>query len=125
MKNDETLARRMAVWSALCELDDYPCQYCRENLIETDCANYRGCEKWVSWFKSAWRSARRAEITPPDIIGLECNVFDVEEIYPNCTVQIWKNSVTGECSIGWRRNDGNEYGMQKINADEGDQGEMP
>ena len=28
-------------------------------------------------------------------------VFDEEEIIHNCTVQIWRNSVTGEVSIGW------------------------
>ena len=32
------------------------------------------------------------------------NMFDIEEIIPNCTVQIWKNSVTGEISVGWFRN---------------------
>lgn len=32
---------------------------------------------------------------------IETNIFDIEEIYPNCTVQILKNSVTGEKSIGW------------------------
>lgn len=32
---------------------------------------------------------------------VETNVFDVEEIHHNCTVQILRNSVTGEQSIGW------------------------
>ena len=32
-------------------------------------------------------------------------IYDQEEIYPNCTVQIWKNSVTGECSVGWWKNE--------------------
>lgn len=36
---------------------------------------------------------------------IETNVFDVEEVHPNCTVIIWKNSVTGEYSIGWYDND--------------------
>ena len=31
-------------------------------------------------------------------------VFDVEEIHDNCTVQILKNSVTGETSVGWWEN---------------------
>ena len=39
----------------------------------------------------------------PDII--ETNIFDQEEIHPNCTVQILKNSVTGEVSVGWWPND--------------------
>jgi len=28
-------------------------------------------------------------------------IYDIEEIHENCTVEIWKNSVTGEVSIGW------------------------
>ena len=35
----------------------------------------------------------------------EVNFFDQEEIIPNCTVQILTNSVTGQQSVGWRRND--------------------
>jgi len=32
-------------------------------------------------------------------------IYDEEEIHPNCTVQIWRNSVTGEESIGWWDNE--------------------
>lgn len=32
---------------------------------------------------------------------IETNIYDVEEVYHNCTVQILRNSVTGEQSIGW------------------------
>ena len=39
----------------------------------------------------------------PDTI--ETNIFDIEEIHPNCTVQILRNSVTGEVSVGWWPND--------------------
>ena len=39
----------------------------------------------------------------PDII--ETNLFDIEEIYPNCTVQVLTNSVTGEVSVGWWPNE--------------------
>jgi len=38
----------------------------------------------------------------PDII--ETNIFDIEEIHPDCTVQILKNSITGEVSVGWWEN---------------------
>lgn len=31
-------------------------------------------------------------------------IYDQEEIHENCTVQIWKNSATGEVSIGWWEN---------------------
>lgn len=39
----------------------------------------------------------------PDLI--ETNIFDIEEIHPNCTVQILTNSVTGEVSVGWWENE--------------------
>lgn len=39
---------------------------------------------------------------------IQTNIFDEEIIYPNCTVQILRNSVTGEESVGWWRN--NEEG---------------
>ena len=32
------------------------------------------------------------------------NVYDEREIHENCTVEIWKNSTTGEISIGWYEN---------------------
>jgi hypothetical protein len=40
-----------------------------------------------------------------DNIKIEANVFDIEEIYSDCTVQILKNSTTGEISVGWWKND--------------------
>lgn len=37
-----------------------------------------------------------------DAFGLyETNIFDEEETYHGCTVQVLKNTVTGEISIGW------------------------
>lgn len=36
---------------------------------------------------------------------VETNLYDIEEIHPNCTVQILRNSVTGEVSVGWWPND--------------------
>ena len=35
----------------------------------------------------------------------ETGLYDLEEIYPNCTVQVLKNTDTGETSIGWWPND--------------------
>ncbi|MCQ4770324.1 hypothetical protein NE579_07590 [Intestinimonas massiliensis] len=40
----------------------------------------------------------------PLITHVETNIFDIEEIYPNCTVQVLRNSVTGEVSVGWWKN---------------------
>lgn len=39
---------------------------------------------------------------------VETNIFDKEEIFPNCTVQVLTNTVTGEVSIGWWENDPTE-----------------
>ena len=36
-----------------------------------------------------------------EVLSVVTNIFDEEEIYENCTVQILRNSVTGEMSIGW------------------------
>ena len=36
---------------------------------------------------------------------VETNIFDKEKIIENCTVQILENSITGEVSVGWWRNE--------------------
>lgn len=36
--------------------------------------------------------------------AVEINLFDQEEIHTNCTVQVWRNSKTGEESVGWWEN---------------------
>lgn len=36
---------------------------------------------------------------------VESNIYDEEETYYDCTVQVLRNSITGETSIGWFRND--------------------
>ena len=38
------------------------------------------------------------------VVKVETNIFDKEEIYPNCTVQVLTNTVTGEVSVGWWKN---------------------
>lgn len=40
-------------------------------------------------------------------IAVETNVYDTEEIHHNCTVQILTNSVTGEVSVGWWKEENN------------------
>lgn len=45
-------------------------------------------------FETAWN--RRTTV--------ETNIFDKEEIYPDCTVQVLTNTVTGETSVGWWKN---------------------
>lgn len=46
----------------------------------------------------------RAAKDEDGLLFKELNMFDDEEIHENCTVQIWKNTVTGETSVGWWQN---------------------
>ena len=40
---------------------------------------------------------------------IKTNIFDEEELHNNCTVQILKNTQTGETSTGWWENEGSMY----------------
>lgn len=44
----------------------------------------------------------------PELVKVATNMFDKEEIYQNCTVQVLTNTVTGEVSVGWWKNDGED-----------------
>ena len=35
------------------------------------------------------------------MVEIEANIDDQEEVHRNCKVTIWKNSKTGQQSIGW------------------------
>lgn len=37
-------------------------------------------------------------------VPTETNIYDIEEVHENCTVQILRNSLTGETSVGWWKN---------------------
>lgn len=43
--------------------------------------------------------------TEDSSVKIETNIFDKEETIENCTVQVLENSVTGEVSVGWWRNE--------------------
>lgn len=40
----------------------------------------------------------------PEIVKIETNIYDKEEIYHDCTVQVLTNTATGETSVGWWKN---------------------
>ena len=42
------------------------------------------------------------------IIKPDVPIYDECEVHKNCTVEVWKNSVTGEVSIGWYENGGED-----------------
>ncbi len=45
-------------------------------------------------------------MTPEEEELLEVNLYEEVELHTNCTVQILRNVLTGELSIGWWENDG-------------------
>ena len=47
-----------------------------------------------------------ALVVPSEKQEIETALFDQEEVHTDCTVIIWRNSVTGEESIGWYENGG-------------------
>ena len=51
-----------------------------------------------------WELIFRKRKKPTTITKVETNIFDKEETYENCTVQVLTNTVTGEVSVGWWRN---------------------
>ena len=40
-----------------------------------------------------------------EIIQVETNIYDKEEIYLDCTVQVLTNTATGDVSVGWWKNE--------------------
>ena len=61
-----------------------------------------------SWQRMMSMAADRlAELDRPKV---EVSFYDKEETYPNCTVQVLTNTVTGDVSVGWWKNGGAEDG---------------
>lgn len=58
---------------------------------------------------SAIKLSQALGISTDQLFGLkplvETNVYDKVEEHENCTVQILRNTVTGEYSFGWRKNE--------------------
>lgn len=69
---------------------------CLENKDGCGVCEYsdKGCGRTA--LMSATIEALEAYIHP-ETSGL----YDIEEVHENCTVEVWKNSVTGEMSVGW------------------------
>lgn len=60
-------------------------------------------EKYCEHFKDR---SRFVELPCNKINAIvESNIYDEEEVYYDCTVQVLRNSITGETSVGWFRND--------------------
>ena len=61
----------------------------------------KACSLYIQWKVSPAGAIKKWNTRTKTETGL----FDLEEIYPNCTVQVLKNTDTGETSIGWWPND--------------------
>ena len=73
------------------------CLYWNYTMAEAPC---RGCMqdgKLTRWVPERSRWGRERKV--------EANLFDIVEEHHDCTVQILKNSVTGERSFAWYPND--------------------
>lgn len=73
------------------------CLYWNYTMAEAPC---RGCMqdgKLTHWVPERSRRGRERKV--------ETNLFDIVEEHHDCTVQILKNSVTGERSFAWYPND--------------------
>ena len=81
MNQHEMLAARLRECAQTCG-----CGACRYS--------YDGC----SHYKILMAAAETLEsYIHPESSGL----YDIEEVHDNCRVEVWKNSVTGEVSVGW------------------------
>jgi len=40
-----------------------------------------------------------------EAMAFDPGVYDRVDVYPDCTVEVWQNSSTGQCSLGWWPND--------------------
>lgn len=74
------------------------CLYWNYSMIDSPC---RGClqnGELTRWEPDVPKAA-------PEMQMVESNIFNIEEIHTDCTVQILRNSVTGEQSFAWYPND--------------------
>ena len=80
--------------------------FCKDcgNLVQVP--GRRWCDKWKMYLCATQGCSCGEQKKAQEIIDME--IYDVEEIHPNCTVQIWKNSATGKTSIGWWENPSEE-----------------
>lgn len=57
--------------------------------------------------------AENARLKAERDAAVEINVFDSCELHTNCTVEVLRNSITGEVSVGWWDNDDPPRGMEE------------
>ena len=86
---------------------------CRNCIHKDICLNHHGfmsvssMESWIGQDCAFFENKARFIELPCNKINaiVESNIYDEEEVYYDCTVQVLRNSITGETSVGWFRND--------------------
>lgn len=73
-------------------------------LIETQYGDWLYKPEYDTWYVNGSSCPAECVVIVHDATELELGVYDEVELYPNCTVQVLSNSITGETSIGWWRN---------------------
>lgn len=77
--------------------DSKQCEECRGNHLQL--------AHWLEELVDLRELLNALVTTENNCTKVETNIFDKEETIENCTVQILENSVTGEMSVGWWRNE--------------------
>ena len=82
----------------------YGMKLIQDSLVK---AGVLGGDGWnyIEGFDFVWdvdRKNPRIEVIIEECEKVKTNIFDVVEEHENCFVQVLKNSVTGEISVGWR-----------------------
>ena len=70
-----------------CDIEGFAITESGELLLVDECGCYAACPD--------------GRFTVAEIEG---GIFDHEEIYPDCTVQVLTNTATGDVSVGWWKN---------------------
>ena len=91
---------------------------CFECPLFSNCDSCEGYECYcgaigaIGYIESVPKDSRRDDCPLVELPQqtIETNIFDIEEIHHNCTVQILTNSVTGEVSVGWWENEDDDSG---------------
>ena len=86
---DEQLAKELAAMEACPPIE---CDNC-DDMIDCEA----GLLKWL-----------KSESREDGCYISEVRIYDKEELYTDCTVQVLTNTVTGDTSIGWWQNNKTE-----------------
>lgn len=87
-----------------------PCPFCggaayieqSDGLFYAECESCHVCTAlYYAEDKAVFTWNRRAS----EVVKVETNLYDKEEIYPDCTVQVLTNTATGDVSVGWWKNE--------------------